>query len=383
MAETTPADGSAAKQRAAAAAFCVNLPLSAVKIGVGVATGSHALVADGVHSLSDLIGDVAVFLAVRWGDAPPDENHPFGHGRFEALATVAVAGLLLLVAFGLAWDVAAHLAGEPVAGPVGEAALAVAALSIVVKEGLFRWTIRVARRTRSAALAANAWHQRSDALSSVVAVAGIGLAMLGAPAFDAIAALVIAVMLAHVAWRHGWPAVEELADTGVAARDRAAITAALEATPGVRGCRDLRARRLGPVVSADVSLFVDPAITISEAHRIAEAARAAALASVESLGDLVVHVEPLDHADGPAATEAPLRDDLIGPLEAVWAPLAGPDVLAEIRLGYLDDGLVVEAVMAPGVALPSETIAELRRRAAHRLPRGARLAFLSVVEAAR
>lgn len=371
------------KERAAIAALAVNLPLAGLKLSVGFATGSQALVADGLHSLSDLIGDVAVFLAVRWGDAPPDANHPYGHGRFEALATLAVAGLLMLAALGIALDAVIHLVRDTAASPAGGWALAAALLSIVVKEALFRWTIGIARRTRSAALAANAWHQRSDALSSVVAVAGIGAAMLGMPDLDVIAALVIAVMLAQVAWRHGWPAVEELADSGIAERDRAAIAAALRAVPGVRGHRDLRARRIGPVVSADVSLFVDPTITVSEAHRIAEAARARALDAVARLADLVVHIEPLDHADGPAATEAPLRDDLLGPLMAAWAPLSGEAPIADTRISYLDEGLVIEVVLDRGARLSPDCAGKLRRLAGPCLPDGARLVFLGTADETR
>lgn len=319
----------------------INLTLSVVKIAGGAALASPALVADGVHSLSDLASDVMVLWSLRHAERAPDDDHPYGHGRFETLATLALAALLALTGLGILWDGASRLMGPALHTP-GIAALGIVVLSIVVKEGLYHHTIRVARQTGSALLQANAWHHRTDALSSVVALVGIGAAQAGFGWGDPLAAMVIAVMLMRVAWSFGKSAADELVDTQAPDALRHALEASLTHSPGVEGLRDLRMRQHGARAVADVSIMVDPQISVTEGHRIAEAARSDALAQVDALEDLIIHVEPAGHFEGFGAEEAPLRAQVEG--QILTLAMAHPMIrrIERVHLGYFEDGLHLE-----------------------------------------
>lgn len=327
------------KHRAAWAGVVLNAPLAAAKIVTGIVAQSQALVADGVHSLSDLASDAAVIWALGHSHRPPDAEHPFGHGRFETLATLAIAVMLALAALGILIDAGQRLLDPPVAAP-GGLALWVAGLSIALKEGLYHYTKAVARRTGSAMMAANAWHHRSDAVTSVVALCGIGAAMLGWPLADALGAAIIALMLGWVAWHYGRPAVQELADTAPPADMAEAVHAALMATPGIRDAHDLRLRHMSGAVQADVHIALDPAMTLSEAHRLCEAARATVLARVPDMAEIIIHPEPDGHADGPAAHDAALRPELQAQVRACLDGIVPPHAIRHLRLDYRDEGVI-------------------------------------------
>jgi len=327
------------KRRAAWAGVALNGPLSAAKIIGGLAAQSQALVADGVHSLSDLASDAAVIWALKHSHRPPDADHPFGHGRFETLATLAIAVMLAVAAFSILIDAGGRLVDPPDAAP-GAVALWVAALSIVLKEALFHYTKAVAKRTGSVMMEANAWHHRSDAVTSTVALAGIGLAMLGAPWADALAAAIIALMLGRVAWAYGRPAVRELADTAPPDETGEKITEALMATPGVRDAHDLRLRHMGGKIQADVHIALDPAMTLSEAHRLSEAARAQVLDNFPDVGEIIIHPEPDGHADGPAAHETALRPELAQVVRDCLEEIVPARAIRHLSLDYRDDGVI-------------------------------------------
>ncbi len=349
------------KRRAAWAGVFLNGPLAAGKILAGLFAQSQALVADGVHSLSDLLSDAAVIWALGHSHRPPDAEHPFGHGRFETLATLAIAAMLALAATGILIDAGLRLIDPPTAAP-GLLALWVAGLSIALKEGLYHYTRAVARRTGSAMMAANAWHHRSDAASSVVALVGIGAAMLGWPWADALGAAIIALMLGRVAWVYGRPAVHELADAAPPADMARAIQSALTATPGVRDAHDLRLRYMSGAVQADVHVALDPAMTLSEAHRLCEAARASVLEQVPEVVEIIIHPEPNGHADGPAAYETALRPELQAQVRNCLKGIVPPDGIRHLRLDYRDDGVVavVELSAAPIAAAQTRVASRLR-----------------------
>lgn len=336
------------KARVTLIGAAINLVLAAVKTVGGTVLASPALVADGVHSLSDLASDVMVLWGLRHADRAPDDDHPYGHGRFETLATLAIAALLALTGLSILWDGAGRVLSEAQQAP-GLAALGIVAVSIVVKEGLYHHTMRVARQTGSALLQANAWHHRTDALSSVVALVGIGAAQAGFAWGDPLAAMIIAVMLLRVAWGFGKTAADELVDTQAPDVLRQALEESLTASPGVEGLRDLRMRQHGARAVADVSIMVDPLISVTEGHRIAEAARTGALAQVDALEDLIIHVEPAGHFEGFGAEHAPLRAQVEG--QILTLALAHPMIrrIERVHLGYFEDGLHLEllAELAP------------------------------------
>ena len=356
----TDPEGLRAKRRAAWAGVWLNGPLAAAKIVGGAVANSQALIADGVHSLSDLASDAAVLWALGHAHRPPDADHPFGHGRFETLATLAVAAMLALAAAGILIDAGLRLIDPPAAAP-GALALWVAAGSIALKEGLYHYTRAVARRTGSKLMLANAWHHRSDAISSVVALAGIGAAMAGWPGMDALAAAVIAVMLARIAWGFGRPAVAELVDAVPEEDLSVPITAALAAVPGVRDVHALRLRQTGGAVQADVHLGLDPDLTLSEAHRLCEAARDRVRRAVPAVDDIVIHPEPHGHADGFGAHRAALRPAVRATLESCLPGLT----LAALQLDYRNEGIRATVVLDGPVPEGAEAAARDRLAGLH------------------
>ncbi|MES9846020.1 MAG: cation diffusion facilitator family transporter, partial [Candidatus Sedimenticola sp. 6PFRAG5] len=197
-----------ATQRVTVIGAVFNLLLAVGKTVFGFIAQSHALIADGVHSLSDLLSDALVYFAAAHAHQGPDSDHPYGHGRFETAATMGLGIILLLIAAGITWD-AAHRLFEPDALlQPSTLAIYVALLSVVVKELLYHYTMRVAKRINSEMLRANAWHHRSDSVSSVVVVIGVGGTLAGLPYLDAIAAIGVGLMIAHIGWEIGWPAFQ-------------------------------------------------------------------------------------------------------------------------------------------------------------------------------
>jgi len=273
--------------------LAANLGLVAVKFLFGFLGHSQALVADAVHSLSDCVTDVAVLVGAAYWSAPADEQHPHGHARIETMITALIGLVLAAVGVGIGYNAIASINEKDVAQP-GWIALAAACLSIVIKEVLYQWTIHVGRRARSSALLANAWHHRSDALSSVpVAVAVLGTRLWPSwDSLDHVAAVIVCVLIVHAAWKIAWPALRELSDIGAAAEGRRAILELALQTEGVRSVHALRTRYLGPGLQIDLHVLVDPALTVREGHDIAGAVKRRLLAEGPEVLDVLVHVEP-------------------------------------------------------------------------------------------
>ena len=366
------------KRRVTLLGVAVNLPLALLKLLGGIAAASPALVADGVHSLADLLSDAAVLWALGHSARAPDADHPYGHGRFETVATLGLSALLLLTAGGIVWDAGARLLAGTVQTP-GMLALWIALGAIAAKEALFHLTRAVARRSGSALIEANAWHHRSDALTSVVALAGIGAALGGVAFADPLAAVVIAVMLGRIGWRFGRTALDELVDTQAPEAMRDALAETLSNSPGVRDLRALRMRRHGAQLVADVSVLVDPAISVTEGHRIAEATRTSALAAHEALEDIVIHVEPAEHFGGFGATDAPLRAELEAAIRKAAHNRRALRAIDTVRLGYFDDGIEIDLIAT--LARGTDQAAEERALHAALQPRIARLRRVRVLRA--
>ncbi len=309
-----------ASQRVTLVGAVVNLLLSALKLVVGVLAESAALVADGIHSLSDLFSDALVWFAARHAGEEPDEEHPYGHGRFETAATLALGILLGLVALGIVWDAVERVAEGDYPTP-GSLAVWAAAISILAKEALYWYTILVARRVNSRMLAANAWHHRSDAISSVVVLLGILGAMAGWPYLDAVAAVVVGAMVAKIGWDLGWEAMQELVDSALDPEQVRAAEAAICSVDGVRSIHMLRTRRHGHQATADVHVQVDPRVSVSEGHMISIAVEERLKEAVEMINDVTVHIDPENDEDGPSCRDLPLRGEVLRLLAERWPPL--------------------------------------------------------------
>ena len=251
----------------------VNFLLVVCKFVAGVLGGSAAMVADAVHSLSDFVTDVVVLLFLRLSGKPCDVDHEFGHGKYETLATALIGLMLGGVGLGVLWsgglEIVSWLQGETLRAP-GLIALGAALLSLLSKELLYQWTVRQGRRLRSAAVVANAWHHRSDALSSLGTTAGIGGAIVLGEAWrvlDPLAAVVVSVLILKVAMQLFVPSMEELLEKSLPDEEEKEIRAVILEQPGCTDPHNLRTRRIGNYCAIDVHFRMDGRTTIDEAHR--------------------------------------------------------------------------------------------------------------------
>jgi cation diffusion facilitator family transporter len=289
--ESTPERDSATR-RSTWVSVIVNIFLTITQVLAGIFSQSQGLIADGVHSLSDLVADFIVLLAVHHSQKEADEDHHYGHQRYENAASLVLGGLLLAIGIGMIWA-AAHKLQTPEDIPtVHLTALWVALGALVAKEILFRYMLAVAERVRSSMLVANAWHARSDAASSLVVAIGIGGNLLGFPLLDPVAALIVGFMVARMGWSFSWDAMHDLTDRAATEEQITGIVADILATPGVLGLHDLRTRKTGDMILADVHLEIDASLTVAQGHDIARQARLNVMAGHPVLS-LMTHVDPV------------------------------------------------------------------------------------------
>jgi cation diffusion facilitator family transporter len=301
--EHTPAERASAASRSTWVSVGVNLILTVTQVAVGILSKSQGLVADGIHSLSDLVADFVVLFASHHSKKDADEVHPYGHQRFETAASLVLGVLLLAVGVGMLWSAFRKLEEPDTVQQVHVVAFYVAAGALVAKELLFRYMLSVAKRVKSSMLVANAWHARSDAASSLVVSLGIVGNLAGYPILDPIAALIVGFMVAKMGWGFGWDAMHDLMDRAVDEQEVGAIRQTLVETPGVKSVHDIRTRKMGDMIVVDAHIEVDAAITVEAGHDIAVVARQRVLQRHRVL-NLMTHVDPwrrpdLDHA-GPA-----------------------------------------------------------------------------------
>ena len=277
----------------------VNLLLVGLKGVAGIAGNSAAMVSDAVHSLSDFVTDIVVLIFVRVSGRPQDENHDYGHGKYETLATLLIGLALASAAIGIvvsgAGKMAAWLKGEALPAP-GKMALWAAVISIVVKELLYQYTRIRGRKLNSPALEANAWHHRSDALSSIGAAIGIGGAIfLGDrwTVLDPLASIVVGAMLVKVAWDLLGPSFGELTDSSLPVETEDRMLEIIRGIPGVEDPHNLRTRRVGNRIVAEVHIRLDGSITLAEAHEKATEVERRFKAQFGEQSHIIVHMEPV------------------------------------------------------------------------------------------
>jgi cation diffusion facilitator family transporter len=349
-----------------------NLILAVIKVAAGVVWHSQSLVADGIHSLSDLLSDILVWFAGRHSTQAPDQDHPYGHGRFETVATLALGAFLIAVAIGIGWD-----AGERLFAPARllqpEApALIAAGVSILVKEWLYWWTLGYARRVRSDMLRANAWHHRSDAISSIVVLIGLAGTLAGLPYLDAVAAIIVAFMIAKVAWDLGWEAVRELVDTALEASRVAEIKETIHSIADVRDVHMLRTRRHGGLATVDVHVLVDPRISVSEGHMISLLVEEQLKERIEEVEDVTVHIDPEDDQEAASCSGLPLRGEVLDRLQRLWQGEPAALVAERTVLHYLNGRIDLEVFLpmdaCGGDSLHAEALAARLRTAAQADP---------------
>lgn len=340
----------------------LDLTLGVLKIAIGFIANSQALIADGVHSLSDLATDFMVLFAAKHGSKDADETHPYGHGRFETLATVALGIALILVAVGIAWDAVERLFNPAELLQPGFWALLIAGASVLSKEWIFHYTMHVAKKLKSNMLKANAWHSRSDAISSVVVVIGVAGTMAGLEYLDAVAAVIVGVMVGKIGWDLAWQSVHELVDTALDPERVAVIRQEVLSVGGVRELHMLRTRQMGGEALVDVHVLVDPKLSVSEGHYIGERVRRRLIHEVEEVADVMVHVDPEDDEKMAPSLHLPNRAWMEQQLHQKWQGLQIASSIGRLTLHYLDGRIEVELCL-PAEAIPrtDEQREEIRR----------------------
>jgi len=323
----------------------VDLLLGVAKVVVGLAAGSQALIADGVHSFSDLATDFLVLFAAKHAHRKADVEHPYGHGRIETVATVVLGISLVLVAVGISYDAARRLLDPELLLHPGLLALVVALVSVVSKEIIYQYTARAARRLRSKMLLANAWHSRSDAISSIIVVIGVVGTMAGFHYLDAVAAVVVALMIAKIGWELLWKSLQELIDTALEPEQVAEIRDTIMSVNGVRACHMLRTRHSGSDVLADVHILVDPALSVSEGHQIGETVRRRLIDTNEDVSDVTVHIDPEDDELASPCDHLPLRNEILRRLGEQWQDLDFGTDIDKVILHYLDGKVHVDVFL--------------------------------------
>ncbi len=276
----------------------VNLVLTLAQVIAGILTHSQGLIADGIHSLSDLVADFVVLIANRHSAKDADEDHHYGHQRYETAASLVLGGLLLAVGVGMLWAAAGKLQNAGQIVPVQMAALWVALAALAAKEALFRYMLAVAERVRSTMLVANAWHARSDAASSLVVAIGIVGSLSGLTILDPIAALIVGFMVGKMGWQFAWDALHDLMDRAASDEQVERIRSLVAETPGVLGVHDLKTRKMGDMILVDVHIEVDPELNVRASHAITVAARRRVMAALPVL-DVMTHVDPYGEPDEP------------------------------------------------------------------------------------
>lgn len=320
-----------------------NALLGVFKLVGGFLFHSHALVADGLHSFSDLLTDGMVLLASKYGSIDADDTHPYGHQRIETAATFLLSLLLILAGVGIAWDSINELVHGISTIPAW-LSLPVICISILSNELLFHYTLHIGKRINSKLIIANAWHHRSDAASSLVVFLGLVGSMAGFAFLDTIAAIVVALMIIKMGWDYGWNSIKELVDTAVNPTLLAQIEAVIQNVEGVKKIHQLRSRFMGENVLIDVHILVHPKISVSEGHYIAQHVHQALVQQIKSVTDVIVHVDPEDDEISSPSLHLPNRKVIAEQL-LTEVHLNFPQILFW-NLHYLDGKISIDIACA-------------------------------------
>jgi cation diffusion facilitator family transporter len=270
----------------------VNLCLTTGQISTGFFSGSQGLIADGIHSLTDLVADFVVLFANHHSGKDADDDHHYGHQRYETAASLFLGVSLLVVGLGMLWTAGNKIINPISVGQIQMVALYVALGALVVKELLFRYMLAVAERVRSSMLVANAWHARSDAASSLVVSVGIVGALFGYPVLDSVGALIVGLMVSRTGWTFSWDALHDLMDRAVSKEENEKIIEVILSTDGVKGCHDLRTRKMGDMILVDVHIEVDANATVQVGHDIAFTAAKKVTTTLPVL-NVMTHIDPV------------------------------------------------------------------------------------------
>ncbi|MFK5951137.1 MAG: cation diffusion facilitator family transporter [Methylococcales bacterium] len=340
----------------------INIFLTIIKIGVGIVGQSASLIADGIHSLSDLISDLFVIIAIKLGSREADQDHPYGHRRFETMATVLLGIGLIAVAAGIGWDAIEHILHPITLMTPSKETLGIAFISILANEWLFHYTKRAGEKTRSKLLLANAWHHRSDAFSSVVVVIGIGGVLLGFSMADAVAAVIVAIMIAKMGLGLVWESINELVDSALPEEMVREIRKVIKQTPGVQSIHLIRTRRMGEDACVDTHIVVNARISVSEGHMIGDTVRDRLKAEFDDVTDVLVHIDPEDDEFKEGYQKPITREQVQHYLDQYLAEKI--HTVDDFRIHYLDGLVEVEVVLPHGIFNDNEQVEWIKKQCA-------------------
>ncbi len=338
----------------------LNILLMAYKIAAGIIGNSAAMIADGVHSFSDFLTDVIAMVGARYAVKPEDEGHPYGHGRVETFASFTIAASLLLVAIGIFYNAVTIISNSDELGIPKAIALTAALISIIVKEFLFRYTIKVGKKHNLQSLIANAWHHRSDAYSSFASMAGIIGAMMGFPLFDPLAAGIVALFIGKVGVEIGRDAFMELIDTAADKKIRDGIEEIIKETKEVRHYHDLKTRKVGSKVISDLHIEVNPSISVVEGHNIAKGLKTKIIEQVKEVENILIHIEPDGDREG-IVYEVD-KDDLKSKALRVCKNVTGVLGMHSLKVHHYGSEVIINVDIE---VAPESTVAEGHKVARH------------------
>lgn len=360
--DTTSTERYAASRRVTLVSVLWNLVLTVSQVIIGLVGNSQALVADGMHTLSDVITDFMVLFALKHGRKDADAEHPYGHARFETAVTLLLGIMLVVVGAGIAINAGIRLTTAQTFVIPSAVTLWVAMATLAAKEGLYRYTMLTAKRFDSNMLRANAWHHRSDALSSLIVAAGIGGSLLGFGFLDSVAAIVVALMVIKVGGELAWLALRELVDTGLAPDQLESIRRVILSISGVKALHLLRTRRVGEKALADVHIIVDDHLSVSEGHQIGETVRARLIEEIAPMADVMVHIDTEEDIDDASCLDLPTRQEVERRLKKYFARIPEARQIEQTTLHYLKGRIDIELLL-PLTAVADATAAQdLARR---------------------
>ncbi len=322
----------------------LNCFLSVIKVSVGMIGRSPALIADGIHSLSDLLSDFLVLIAAHCGSRVADENHPYGHRRFETFGTLCIGLFLIAVGVAIGYDAIVRIMHHETLRP-DIWTLLVALLSIGLNECRHYYMKRAALNIQSDMLYANAEHSRGDSLASIVVAVGILGSMLGWTFLDASAAFIVGALIVRMGIKWFFKAGYELSDGGLSSQEAEKLVKIIEDVPQVLHLHHLRTRRMGGQIFLDVHIEVPPKITVSEGHYIGHQVRVRLMQSDSAIQDVTVHVDVECHPEDRLRRPLRSRADLLKRYQSAWEQVVPQDQLLELRLHYLNEKIMLEWVI--------------------------------------
>lgn len=338
-----------------------NLLLAGLKIIFGIIGHSHGLLADGVHSLSDLMVDLLVIIASKFGNKAADENHPYGHGRIETAATVLLAILLALAALAIIVNAVTTIHRIHVKEIPSQIVLWIALSSILLNELIYFWTKHIAIQIKSNLLMSNAWHHRSDSFSSMAVAFGVVGAWLGFPKLDAVAAIVVGLMILKTAWNFGWYSIRELVDTALSTEETEKIKRFIKKVSGVKAIHQLRTRSIAGSIFCDVHVLVDPFITVSEGHYIGQEVEKRLIASFPDITDVTVHIDTEDDELTSPSYNLPDRPTLQKMLLHYWRDLLPEAAIQTAIFHYLEGEISIELKLPFNFSNQNDLEAKLKK----------------------